>query len=393
MRYNPHRPTLPDAAPIRLDRPYTLDELPTPALVIDVDAMQRNLVAMIEFLGHNGVQARPHSKTHKCPIIAHRQIGTGAIGICCAKVSEAEVMFHSGIESILITSPVASEDKVQRVVDLCRLSGGSVAVVVDSQAGASLLSEMARRDNVTVPVLLDVDPGTHRTGVALGEPAVELARQAHDLRGLALWGIQAYAGHLMHKHGYTERKQRCLEIWQEVTDTRRTIEQLGIGLPILTGAGTGTFDVACTVSGITDLQVGSYLFMDREYREIGGPDEAEIFDPFESSLFVLTTAISQPTRKMITVDAGIKSLASDSVKPELMDLPDLPYHFYGDEHGVVVFRQGDDGTYQQTIEIGQKLRLRPPHCDPTVNLYDHYFALQGGRVQELWPIACRGRSQ
>ena len=407
MRRNPHQALLSDAAPVRLDRSYSLDELPTPALVIDQGALDRNLEAMAQWLGRHGLNARPHAKTHKCPLIAHRQIAAGAIGVCCAKVAEAEVMVHSGVESVLVTSPVVTAEKVVRVVELARQSPG-FGIVVDSERGARLLSEAAAAESTRVPVLIDLDPGTHRTGIAFGEPALELARFVTGLPAVELWGLQSYAGHLMHLESFEERKERSLEIWRQAAETRALIERDGIGLPVLTGGGTGTFDIDATVDGLSDMQVGSYCFMDSEYRAIGPAtkdnqaaepgDKPTPFEPFETSLFVLTTAISQPVPHLITVDAGFKAMApTPKVRPECLDVEGLTFHFAGDEHGVLQLG-GEDETPDREIALGDKLRFRVPHCDPTVNLFDYYYIANqqtdgSYTVEELWPIAARGRSQ
>lgn len=389
MRADPHRPPLPDAAPVRLDRSYALAELPTPALVLDLDRLDENLRRMAAHLGERGVALRPHTKTHKCPLLGHRQMEAGAIGLCCAKVSEAEVMAASGLDAILITSPVVTRDKVERVVELAR-HAPRAAIVLDSEPGARLLSAAAQAAGVEVAVLIDLDPGTHRTGVAPGEPARNFARLVAGLPGLRLWGLQAYAGHLMHVKGFAERRLRSLETWQSALETRQAIERDGIALPVLTGGGTGTWDIDSEVGGVTDLQVGSYVFMDAEYRAIGGP-AGDLFEPFETALFVLATAISQPVPHLITIDAGFKAFSSNSVCPELMDAAGVRYHWGGDEHGILEL--GELAATERAVGLGEKLRLRVPHCDPTVNLYDFYYALRGGRVEELWPIAARGRSQ
>ena len=259
-----------------------------PALVVDVEAMQRNLVAMIQFLGNKGVQARPHAKTHKCPVIAHRQIGSGAIGICCAKVSEAEVMFHSGIESILITSPVVTEDKIQRVVDLTRLSGGSVAVVIDSEKGADLLSEMARRDNVTVPVLIDIDPGTHRTGIAPGEPAVELARLAAEIERPRTLGSAGLRRPSDAQEGLSKSAARPASRSGRRSKTPATRSNNSAlpcrFLPALEPAPSMLRPVSAASPISRSALISSWIV---SIARSAGRTRSEIYAPFESSLFVL----------------------------------------------------------------------------------------------------------
>jgi len=191
----------------------------------------------------------------------------------------------------------------------------------------------------------------------------------------------------MHLVGHAERKRRSVEMYAAAIDTMQIIEKSGIEVNVLTGGGTGTFDIDCDVEPVTDLQVGSYLFMDVQYREIGDADSG-VFDYFAPSLFVLVTAISQPVPDRITVDGGYKAFASDSVVPEFRDVSGLVYFWGGDEHGIVQLKDPS-----RRVKLGDKLPLIVSHCDPTVNLYDHYHIVQDGRVGQLWPIAARGRSQ
>ncbi len=380
-----HLPAL-DPSPRSLRRPVAVDEIPTPALVLDQAALAHNLNLMVELAARHGKSLRPHAKTHKCPIIGHQQMEAGAVGLCCAKVSEAEVMVAAGLDHLLITSPVVSQDKVERVVDLLRHAPESM-LVVDSELGVERLESAARAARTQIRVLIDLDPDTHRTGIAMGEPAIALARRITASRELELWGLQAYAGHLMHLQSYRERRERALDVWRRVAETRHAIEGEGIALPILTGGGTGTFEVDCEVDGVTDLQVGSYLFMDRQYREIESASGTPL-DTFLTALTVVSTAISQPVPHLITTDAGYKAFATDGGKPELLDFDGVVFHWGGDEHGILQLKEAS-----RPIGLGDRLRFRVPHCDPTVNLYDHYWPARDGVVRELWPIAARGRSQ
>jgi D-serine deaminase-like pyridoxal phosphate-dependent protein len=380
------RPAPYGTEPLALREPLPLDDLPTPALVLDLAPFESNVASMAAHLDRHGVRARPHTKTHKCPEIGRRQMAAGAVGLCCAKVSEAEVMAGARLDTLLVTSPVATADKAARVAALaptCR----ELLIVVDSERGARLLSDAAAALGVVVGVLIDLDPGTHRTGVTLGAPAVDFSRLVRSLPGLRLEGLQAYAGHLQHVHGFGERQGRARETWERVLETRHAVDADGAATRILTGGGTGTFDIDPGVEGLTDVQVGSYLFMDVEYRAIGGPGDAP-FEPFETALFVLLTAISQPVPQRITVDGGFKAFATDSVRPELLDLTGVKYHWGGDEHGILELQEPS-----RPIALGDKLRVRVPHCDPTVNLHDGFWVLSNGVVSEWWPIAARGRGE
>ncbi len=366
--------------------PFPFAELPTPALIVEEAAFERNLHKMAQHLAAQGIGLRPHAKTHKSALIARKQLDAGAIGICCAKVSEAEALADEGIGPLLVTSPLATADKAARFAALAKRQPGAL-VVLDCAHGADLLSAAAKEAGIELGVLIDLDIGTKRTGIAYGEPAVALARHVVSLPGLKLHGVQAYGGHLMHIKGHESRKQRSLEALAAAAETRLAIEAAGMPCPIFTGGGTGTFDIDTAVPGLTDLQCGSYIFMDVQYRIIGGPD-SELLDAFEPSLFVWSTAISQPVPERITLDAGIKALPYDWRKPDLLDHPGTSYDWGGDEHGLVALPEGT-----RPIALGEKLKVFVSHCDPTVNLYDHYHVVRDGQVVATWPVTARGCSQ
>ncbi len=376
-----------NADPIVLEKPIPLAELSTPALLIDEAALERNLRKMAAHGKAKGIGIRPHVKTHKCPILAMKQIALGALGVCAAKVGEAEVMVDGGVANVLITSPVATRDKYERVIALAKRAPG-LQIVVDAPAAASAFEAAAAAAGITLGVLIDLDTGTRRTGIAPGEPALALAREIAKLRHLRFDGLQAYSGHVMHVVGREERKKKSLESLAACLDTKALLENAGITVKAFTGGGTGTFDIDCDVTGMTDLQVGSYLFMDVQYRMIGDVD-GEVFDTFEPSLTVLATAISQPVPQLITIDAGFKAFAHEpDARPQFKDLPGLTYFYGGDEHGICAFT-GEE----RPLAVGDKAQLIVSHCDPTVNLYDVYHVLRDGAVRELWPIAARGKSQ
>jgi D-serine deaminase-like pyridoxal phosphate-dependent protein len=348
--------------------------------------MEKNLRKMADHARRKQVGLRPHTKTHKCPIIAKKQIELGAVGVCAAKVSEAEVMVESGINDVHITSPVVTTEKISRVVALAQRSAG-IQVVVDNARTIDDFDRAARAAGIELAVLVDLDIGTGRTGSPCGEPALALAQQIARCKSLRFEGLQAYAGHVMHVHGHGPRKQQSLDAFMQAVETKALIEKAGIEVRILTGGGTGSFDIDCEIEGVTDLQVGSYMFMDVEYRDVGDA-QGEVFDCFEPALFVLVTAISQPLKDRITVDGGYKALATDTVRPKFRDITGLAFEFGGDEHGIVKLNNPS-----REVNLGEKMFMIVSHCDPTVNLYDHYHVYRGDRVEELWPIAARGKSQ
>ncbi|MEZ5560748.1 MAG: DSD1 family PLP-dependent enzyme [Pseudomonadales bacterium] len=369
---------------LALEPAIPIDALPSPALLLDAAAFERNLLRMADFLGARGKGFRPHAKTHKCPLIAHRQLALGAAGVCTAKVSEALVMINAGIDRVLVTSPVVTPDKVALLHALAA-DASQLDVVVDSDLGLELLRSGASPD-APVGVLVDVDVAMGRTGTRDVDRILRLAEGAADTPGLRFRGVQHYAGQVMHVEGYERRRDKSLALWERVAELVEQLSRHGFAPEVVTGGGTGTFDIDCDVDCITDLQVGSYIFMDEEYLRIGGSGSRR-FDAFEVSLQVALTAISQPRDGAITVDGGYKAFASDSVEPVPLDLPSVRFRFAGDEHGVLILEPG-----AQEPLLGSRQRFVVPHCDPTVNLYDYYWVCEDGLATSVWPIAARGCS-
>lgn len=370
---------------IILDDPIPLAELQTPALIIDLDVFDANLAKMQSYLDQQNIGLRAHTKMHKCPIIARKQIEGGASGVCAAKVSEAEVMCAAGIQDVLITSPIATLDKVNRFVAARRKHPG-LKIVVDSVHAADLLAKVADSEGLVVDVFVDLDPGMGRTGIEAGDKALQLVRHIGESNSLNFAGIQMYAGNCMHIEGFSKRQGKYTHIMDKGIQTLRLLDQAGIEVPVVSGGGTGTYNMEHDLGLINELQAGSYAFMDIEYRDIGGVDSARFTD-FGVSLHVLVTAISQPQRRLITVDGGFKSFASDKMAPEFQDVEGVTFHWGGDEHGIVQLNNPS-----REIRLGSKLSMITPHCDPTVNLHDFYFPYRDGLVHEVWPISARGFS-
>jgi D-serine deaminase-like pyridoxal phosphate-dependent protein len=369
--------------PLPLSVPVEINDLPTPALLLDEAALERNIEKMAAFLSSRGKGFRPHAKTHKCPEIARRQLAAGAAGICAAKVSEAAVLINAGIEDVLITSAIVSPTKAAVVADLARR--GNVDIVVDSLEGLKVLNDVLEVGD-RLGVLIDLDIEMGRTGTRSDEVMLDLAEKISASEHLQFRGVQHYAGHLMHIEGFNARRDRSLGLWDKIAARVQRLEAAGFPCEVVTGCGTGTFNIDSEVEVITDLQVGSYIFMDQEYRLIGGQD-SELFDDFEVSLTIATTAISQPMEVAVTVDGGYKAFASDTVNPEPLDLAGSRFRFGGDEHGILIFAKGT----QQPI-IGSVQRFITPHCDPTVNLHDAYWVMRDDKIHERWPISARGCS-
>ena len=359
----------------------------TPALIIDNDAFERNLDRMARHCREAGLHLRPHAKTHKSIEIARRQAAAGAVGICCAKLGEAEVLASGGIGSILLTSPVVTAEGGRRLAGLNEVVP-ELSVVVDSPENLSLLAEAAQESGQPLHVLVDIDVGLHRTGISPGVRAAELAESITRSPQLRLGGIQGYAGHLMHLPGRSERELATREAMDALARTRNVLRQRGLPCDVVTGGGTGTFDIEPRIGALTELQAGSYLFMDTQYAEIWETGGESV--PFETSLFVQTTVISSNIAGHATTDAGTKAFATDAGLPRVVDgaPPGTRYVFLGDEQGGLELPE----TASRPAP-GAVITCAAPHCDPTVNLYDEYHVVKGDTLVEIWPVDARGRSQ
>jgi 3-hydroxy-D-aspartate aldolase len=360
----------------------TLDEVDTPALVIDLDAFERNLRRLPDRVAGSGVKMRPHAKTHKCPVIALKQIELGAVGVCVQKVSEAEALVYGGVKDVLVTNEVVGRQKLRRLTALAH--SARIGVCVDDAGQVAALDAAAAEAGMTLPVHVEVNMGGNRCGVEPGEPALDLARRVAAATHLTFAGLQAYHGAAQHLRGWDERRQAIAQAAEKAGRTRDLLARHGIECPTITGAGTGTFEFESASGVYTELQCGSYIFMDADYgRNLdrdGAPTKA-----FEPSLFVWATVMSRPTEDRAIVDAGLKALAFDSGPPLVWDEPAATYERASDEHG----RLGISGATNR-LQIGDKIRLVPGHCDPTVNLYDWYVGIRANRVEQLWPITARG---
>lgn len=366
-----------------LAEPVPIAALPTPALLLDDAAFARNLNKMGTFLAGKNKGFRPHCKTHKCPIIAEKQLQVGAVGVCAAKVSEAAALVAAGISGILITSAIMSPAKAELVGELA--DNAEIDIVVDSLAGLELLRSALPAD-AHLGILIDIDIAMGRTGTRSLTTMLRLAEEISADAKLTYRGIQHYAGHLMHVEGYAARRDKSLALWESVSSLLEALAAAGFTSEVVSGGGTGTYNIDCDVAEVTDLQVGSYIFMDQEYRLIGD-EHGDLFNDFEVALSVATTAISQPVDGAITLDGGYKAFASDTVNPEPLDTPNAKFRFGGDEHGILILGKG-----AQEPTLGSVQRFVVSHCDPTVNLYDGYWVHTDGMVHSRWPITARGCS-
>jgi D-serine deaminase-like pyridoxal phosphate-dependent protein len=360
------------------------DEIPTPALLLDLDAFEANISTMTGYLRARGRGFRPHGKTHKCPAIARILIDSGAVGICAARLSEAEVFADHRIPGLLITTAVIGPRKISRALDLAARAPDTM-FCVDHAPNVRDLNAAAGQRGLTLNLAVDLFFG--RTGIAPGEPALELVKLIDSLPNVAFAGLQSYDGQAAHTTPFDARQARTTSSMTQAVETRRLIERAGIECPMVTGGSTGTYRIDSLIDGVTELQPGSFVFMDMEYRRIGGPQGPDYGD-FEQALTVVATVISRP-KDFAVVDAGFKAFSTDRpFTPEPVDRDGITYGWAGDEHGRVFLSEaaGD-------LKVGDRIEFIPPHCDPTVNLYDCIYALREDHIENIWPIDARGKSQ
>lgn len=342
-------------------------ELPTPALVVDLDLMEANIALMQAGASGAGKSLRPHAKAHKRVAIAQRQISAGAVGVCCATLIEMEAMVRAGID-VLLTTPVASREKTDRIAELAAL--GEVAVVADHPLQVKLFSESATRAGVTLSVLVDLDIGDHRTGVPCDERAVALALAIEASPNLRFGGLQAYSVSASHTVGEQTRMAHSKAALSLAVGVQRELLARGLDATRLTGGSTGSMLYDIAMHEVTELQAGSYPLMDVAYGKIGGV-------PFAVAMTVLATVISASHADRVTVDAGFKAFATDRpFGPEAIAIARAHWQWAGDEHGFVF---GDS-----LPGLGERISFVAPHCDPTANLHEKMYACRGDVVEEVW---------
>lgn len=359
----------------------SIADIDTPALIVDLDVMETNIRLMAEKVARAGKNLRPHAKAHKCAEIAAIQLRHGAVGVCCQKVAEAEVLMARGISDILVTNEIIAPSKLDRLARLARQ--GAVAACVDSIAGIEALSRAAVQQNVTIRVLVEINVGQERCGVEPGAPAVELARAVVKAPNLAFDGLQAYHGKSQHFRTAAERQASSAAVAEKIKLTIALLREAGITCPTVSGGGTGSCNDDFHHDAITEIQAGSYIFMDADYA--GNRETGDVKQAFRQSLFVKAGVISNPAVDRIVIDAGLKALSTDSGMPQLRDHPDLVYGRGGDEHGILIAP-----LIGERIKLGAAVWLVPSHCDTTLNLYDWIVAIRGNTVEQVWALEGRG---
>jgi D-serine deaminase-like pyridoxal phosphate-dependent protein len=354
------------------------NEIDTPALLLDADALDANLQRMASFFAHRHCRLRPHFKSHKCTTIARLQMKTGAVGITCAKLGEAEVVADAGIRNILIANQIVGPLKIRRLIELSRRADPMVAV--DSPDNVKMLSEHALAGGVSIGVLVEVDIGMRRCGVASGQSALTLARLVASSAGLRFEGLQGYEGHCVDLRDESERVEKTRQALRLLVETRHLIEGSGLRVNIVSGGGTGTYTITGDCEGVDEVQAGSYAAMDWWY--------GDIRPEFKQAMSILTTVISRPDRSLIVVDVGRKGFGAEWGAPRVKNLPGSQVVSYGSEEHLKIAVPQDS-----RIKIGDRIEIIPSHGCTTSNLYPEFIVHRAGLVRGRWPIEGRGKLQ
>ncbi|WOH36039.1 DSD1 family PLP-dependent enzyme [Thalassotalea fonticola] len=359
-------------------------DIQTPCLVVDLDALERNIKTMGQYAKDMGVRHRVHGKMHKSVDIALLQEQLGdSCGVCCQKVSEAEVFARGGIKDVLVSNQVRDPAKIDRLARMPKLGARTLCCVDDIENVAELAAAV-KKHGTEIECLVEIDCGAGRCGVSEGQPVVDIAKAIAATPGLKFAGIQAYQGAMQHMENYQERKEK-IDI--AIGMVARTIDMLkaeGLECDIVGGGGTGSYYFEGNSGVFNELQCGSYAFMDADYQRIHD-EKGERISEFENSLFILTSVMSHTKTDKAICDAGLKAQSVDSGLPYIFGRDDVEYIKCSDEHGVISDPNG-------ALKVNEKLKLVPGHCDPTCNVHDYYVGVRNGKVETLWPVSARGKA-
>ena len=353
-----------------------VEELDTPCIVVDLDIAESNIEKLQAAANDMGVAVRPHSKTSKSPYWVRKQIEAGAIGVCCAKVGEAEVMVEAGIQDVMIPNQVIGKRKIARLVALARSS--RIIVAVENSGNASELSEVATAAGAELGVIIEINVGMNRCGVD-GDGAVELAKQVESASGLRFDGVMGYEGHTVNVRDYETRKINAENAMAILNGAAAQIRDAGIDVKLVSAAGTGTYNITGQVDGVTELQCGSYIFMDGDY--------LEVFNDFDPALSVMSTVISRQQDDLAVSDMGLKSISVDRGVNKVLSPSGAEVLSHSEEHTKITLNSAD----ARSLEVGDKVHVRPMHGDTTINLHDFYFGVRNGKLEQAIPIPGRGK--
>lgn len=354
-------------------------DLDTPSLLLDLDLLDKNIATMADFLGDLPCSLRAHSKSHKCPTIAHKQIAAGAIGICCQKLGEAEIMAHHGIEDILITNQIVGRTKIARLISLLSITS-EVKVAVDSRENVKALANALEAAGDQLKVLIEIEIGMGRCGVLPGEAVVELAKLIDQSPNLELAGLMGYEGHCVNIVDFEERREKTQDAISSLLQVKDDVVSADIEVDILSAGGTGTYNFTGCYPGITEIQAGSYIFMDTTY--------GQVLKDFDHSLSILATVISKPESNRIVLDCGVKTLVGDLGTPMIQNLQPAKRCNLSEEHSIWIYENAMDD-----VSVGDKVKVLPGHCCSTVNMHDQYYVLEENRVVDVWEISAARMTQ
>ena len=358
--------------------PRTLNDIPTPALVLDVAAMERNIRRMADFFADGECKVRPHFKAHKTPEIARRQLAAGSCtGLTCATVGEAEVV-SAFCDDILIANQVIGRDKLARVAAIAK-RGIDIKIAVDSVEGLEQVAKAAEDAGAEVGVIVDVNVGMPRCGVMPGEPVADLAKRISDTANVRLRGAMGYEGHVVGIPDREKRAPAATKAMDALIASVQAIRDAGLPCEIVSAGGTGTYDLTGRIPGITEIQAGSYVLMDTAY--------ARLDIPFEQAMWVLGTVISRPSPVLCVLDSGHKSCTEDHGNPSVRNIDGASVLFLSDEHATINL------PAESPLKVGDRVQLTPSHIDPTINLHDVFYALESDKVVGVWPVTARGYSE
>lgn len=361
-------------------------DIQTPCLVLDLDALERNIKKMGDYARAHGMRHRVHGKMHKSVDVAKLQerLG-GAIGVCCQKVSEAEVFVRGGIKDVLVSNQVRDPLKIDRLAQLPKL-GSSIIVCVDDLENVAQLSAAAQKYDTNLGIFIEIDCGAGRCGVTTSQDVVAIAQAVAAAPGLTFRGIQAYQGAMQHMDKYEDRKAKLDIAIAMVADAVTALTSVGLKPELVSGGGTGSYYFESASGVYNELQCGSYAFMDADYGRILDQNGKRIDQgEWENAFFILTQVMSHTKRDRAICDAGLKAQSVDSGLPVVFGRSDVKYIKCSDEHGVIEDPNG-------ALKVGDKLRLVPGHCDPTANVHDWYVGVRGGKVESVWPVSARGKA-
>lgn len=361
-------------------------DIQTPCLILDLDALERNIVKMGDYAKAHGMRHRVHGKMHKSVDVAllQERLG-GAVGVCCQKVSEAEVFARGGIKDVLVSNQVRDPVKIDRLARLPKF-GARTIVCVDDRENVADLSAAAVKHGTTLECFIEIDCGAGRCGVTTTQDVVSIAQAIDAAEGLKFTGIQAYQGAMQHLDSYDERKAKLDIAIAQVTDAVTGLKSVGLEPELVSGGGTGSYYFESNSGVYNELQCGSYAFMDADYGRILDQDGKRIDQgEWENALFILTSVMSHTKADRAICDAGLKAQSVDSGLPVIYGRNDVEYIKCSDEHGVIL-------DPNAALKVNDKLRLVPGHCDPTCNVHDWYVGVRNGKVETVWPVSARGKA-